>query len=678
MFDPSSKDNRNRSLLSWGGVKAASANESLAQAASRTQPGTETISVGEAPAPDASHVLADRTEARRAEHFDARLRETPPPAARLAEAHDDPYWRPMIDPMYVFRAIAGSKRLILIATLVGALAGVLIALATPKEYYASTQILFDPRSLQLSDQDLTADNLPSDATLALIENQVGIIQSTTVLDRVVEELDLAEDPEFNGGGGGILGVLMNPRALLSFGGGGAGSEDRPTAIAIQNLAEKLEVFRSERTFIIHIGALTQDADKSALIANTTAEIYLAQTGALLRQTADRATSELTDQLDELKAAVEEAERAVVDYRADHDIVGAQGRLISDDEIVRLSAQLSTARARTAELNARAATANDLDVDSVLGGALPEQVSSPVMTELLAQYSRLQQEADRAAVRLGPRHPDNLTLAAELGGVREAMAGELRRVNASMQVELRRAVELEQDLAARLARLKAQNANREGEYVTLRELEREAEARRTVYESFLLRARQTGQQRSLNTANASIISTAHPPLVPTGPSRTSIAIVGTILGFLAGIGIAAGRGAFESLRENMPGRRSEVPGSSQASYRSTYRRDDEEFSGEEDEFDPPPQGPGGGGRARYREPTGAVDGLRGSALETPAREHPAAAGSTRYVSMFPANDVLPSVHDVAGETSPVDRICDSLRAFRREVDDLAAQRARRRA
>lgn len=502
---------------------------------------------------------------------------------------DDVYWRPLIDPMRIISAILRSKRLILLTTALGAVAGVLIALSTPKEYYSATEILFDPRDLQILEYDLTSGGLPSDATLALIENQVGIIQSGTVLSGVVERLDLANDPEFNGQGSGILS------SLFSFG-GEASNATRREAIAVNNLAEKLNVGRNERTFIIHVGVSTQDPDKSALIANTMAEVFLQENGDIQQQTANRANTSLTGRLDELQNEVETAERAVADFKAQNDIVDTQGRLITDDAITRLNDQLSSARARTAELNARVASSRDLDVDRVLGGALPEQVSSPVMTELLGQYARLSQQADRVAANLGPRHPEYQALQSELAGARQAIGNELRRTVASTQVELKRAVQVEQDLAARLARLKVEKGTLEGKQVTLRELERGAEARRSVYEGFLLRARQTGQQQNVNTANISIISKAHPPLLPTGPRRLYIVLAGAIAGFLAGVGIAAARGAYESLRGDM---RPEPSAPGRATGRRGFHRRNEDFPPPDGEFDPPPDNPGPGrGRRAY--------------------------------------------------------------------------------
>lgn len=525
-------------------------------------------------------------------------------------ASDEQVWRPLIDPVQVIGGILRARWLIVLTTIIGAVIGVMVALSTPKMYYAATQLLFDPRDLQIVERDLTRGGLPSDATLALIENQVAVITSGNVLARVVDELDLADDPEFNGtGGGSILGLLLSPRALISAL-ISSGDDDSGTArhtIAVENLAEALDVGRNAKTFIITIGATTRNADKSALIATTTRDVFLSTYGELQSATAGRANREITDQLQSLRDEVEQAERAVADFKSKNDIVDAQGRLITDEEILRLNDQLSAARARTSELNARAAAARSLDVETVLGGALPEQVASPVMTELLAQYSSLKQQAGRLAVRFGPRHPDRQAVDAELVGARDEIARELRRVVASNQVELQRAVQLEQDLSGQLARLKVQKGNLESERVTLRELEREANAKRSVYEALLLRARETGQQERLNTANVSVISQAVPPLDPTGPSRSSIAMAGMILGFMAGVGLGAVGGAIRSLRENMAERQSGYAGENAGGNGS--RRADER----DPDPEPDPTPPGGG--SHWREDEGRDD-RRAASRERP--------------------------------------------------------------
>lgn len=495
---------------------------------------------------------------------------------------DGPLWTPLIDPLKVITTIFDSKRLILATTILGALIGVGIALSTPKKYEAITSLIADPRDLKLSERDLTEQGLPSDATLAIVENRVAVLTSGSVLSKVVEDLNLTEDPEFNGGQksfsiGAFIGEL---RGLLTRSEGTRNDVDRKT-LAIENLARSLSVERGGKTFVINIGARTESAEKSELIANTVADVFLKTFGQIQSNTAGRAADELTGRLDELRKGVEAAERAVAAFKAENDIIDPQGRLITDDEIIKLNEQLSVARARTLELNARAASVRDIDVDTVLGGANPESMASGIVTELRSQYAAAKQETDRLAVRLGPRHPERQAAEAQLAGVREQIVVELRRITSSIQVELKRAVELEQQLARRLAQLKVRQGDVSTELVQLRELEREVTTKRAVYESYLLRAKETGEQRDLNTSNMTIISRAYAPLDPSGPSRAIIAFTGMMLGFASGVGLAAMRGAYEALRD----RRREVGMTRRST--SAHRKPD-------DDGPPPPPAPITGG------------------------------------------------------------------------------------
>lgn len=466
---------------------------------------------------------------------------------------DGQEWKPLIDPMQVVRGIARSKLLIVAMTILGAALGVAIALSTPKKYEATAELIVDPRDLKLTDRDLTQSVVASDATLAIVENQVRVLTSGTVLNKVVDKLNLVNDPEFNGQGSGGLGMMTLIRSMLSRNDGPAAGEGRRRALAVANLAESLSVERGGKTFVISVSATTQNGEKSALIANTMTDVFLQTFGQIQSDTAGRATNELTGRLDELRKGVEVAERKVEDFRAAHDLVDAQGHLISDDEMLKLNQQLAIARARTLELNARAASARSIDVSSVLSGTLPEEINSNAMSELRSQYATLKQEADRAAIRLGPRHPELRALNAQLAGSRERITGELRRIASSLQVDLRRAVQLEQDLASRLAQLKVRSGDVNSDLVTLRELEREAAAKRSVYEQYLLRARETGEQKDINTANINVISKAFAPLEPNGPSRAMTVLAGLLAGLAFGVGLGAMRGAYASLRESADSR-----------------------------------------------------------------------------------------------------------------------------
>ena len=133
------------------------------------------------------------------------------------------------------------------------------------------------------------------------------------------------------------------------------------------------------------------------------------------------------------------------------------------------------------------------------------------------------------------------------GAREQIANELRRIVASVQTDLKRAVQQEQDLAARLAQLKVRSGDVNVDLVTLRELEREAAAKRAVYEGYLL-ARQGNRRAARHQHGKHERHLAgFPPIEPTGPSRVTITLGGMMLGFIAGIGLGMLRGIVASLR-----------------------------------------------------------------------------------------------------------------------------------
>lgn len=481
------------------------------------------------------------------------------PAAMPAPSGDDPYWRPLIDPLQVVRGVLRSGWIIAACTVCGGAIAAAVALSMPKQYVALTELIIDPRQLRIVQNELTDGGLSAEAMLAVVENQVRVLRSGVVLGKVVDTLGLERDPEFNGTrSGGPLSFLADFRALISQSTASGDPSLRRRTLAIENLGEATDVIRGGKTFVVAVTARTEQADKSALIVNTLTDVFLETYGSIQAGAAGRASDEISARLAELRSGVEEAERKVEAFKSENDIVDAQGRLITDDEIVKLNDQLSTARARTLELQARADSARTITVDAALAGNLPEQMSSPVLTEMRTQYSLLRQEADRIGTRLGPRHPERVAIDAQVDAARGRVEQELRLVASSIQVELRRAVQLEQELAARLAQLKARQAGLSGELVTLRELEREATAKRAVYEGFLLRAGETGQQRDLNTANVSVISKATPPLEPSGPSRTMMTLLGAFLGFGAGVGIGAARGVVSSLRVDNAGERPVEP------------------------------------------------------------------------------------------------------------------------
>ncbi|MHC1550034.1 GumC family protein [Phyllobacterium sp. K27] len=480
----------------------------------------------------------------------APLRRSEPARAERQTANDqDDEWKPLVDPRIVINRVGRSKSLIVATTIIGTLLGVGYAMTLPKLYSSTVEVLVDPRDLKIVDKEISSTQLPLDASLAVAESQLRIIQSSSVLTKVIDRAGLAKDPEFNGDLK-ERGLIATIRELFS-------TDSTPDAttretLLLRNLYEHLKVERSTKNYIFNITVDSRDPEKSAFIANTVSDVFREEQGSIQSDMARQATEALTARLNDLRVGVEEAENAVQKFKAENDLVDVQGRLISDDEITRTNDELTAARNQTIRLNAQAESIRSTSVDGVLGNTLPEEFRSGVIVALRSQYGALKQQADGLATKLGPRHPQLIQAQSQVSGIRSEIRNELQRIASSVQTELKRSQQQEQALMARLNQLKARTASNNEDMIKLRELDREVAAKRAVYEAFLLRAKETGELEGVNTANIRVISPARPALESTGGSRKLVAIAGLLGGLFAGLGIAILLGMIESFRSgNLP-------------------------------------------------------------------------------------------------------------------------------
>lgn len=468
-----------------------------------------------------------------------------------------PVSRSAIDPLYIARAVWNAKLPILATTVLGLGAAVLVARVTPKMYVATTQILMDPRDIKVVANEVTPNGLPSEATLALVESQTSVINSSNVLSRVIDEARLEDDPEFNGEAKRGLVTLLPPALSRLLEQPDAAEADRRYQ-TLARLREALTVGRETKSFVINLSIDSSDPEKAARLANLTADVFIEEQGRVQSETARRATMALSSRLSELRQSVVNAERAVEDYKSRNALIGVGGRLVDDEYITRINDQLAKARGDITALRVKADSMRTASVEDVVRGTLPEELSSEALVRLRQTYSDLAQQAAVLATKLGPRHPQRIASEGALTASRHAIAGELSRIVAAAQTELARAVETEKNLTSQIGALKDKQVETSGSFVKLRELEREVDASRAVYEAFLLRARETSEQESFNTANVRVISEATPPLQPFGLSRKTMIAAGGIVGFLVGVGIAAFFAIVRLLRAVFAGERRRNP------------------------------------------------------------------------------------------------------------------------
>jgi uncharacterized protein involved in exopolysaccharide biosynthesis/Mrp family chromosome partitioning ATPase len=412
-----------------------------------------------------------------------------------------------------------GKATILWTTAASLLAVLLLVLIVPARYTAVTQILIDPTDLHAGVNDLTPVNQSNDATVLQVESQVRVLTSDSVLRRVVKSEALDQDPDFLSQSDGV---------------------DSTTA-ALNALKRSIQVKRAERTYVVDIAVTAREPARAAHIANAIAQAYLEEQTDVRSDAARQISQSLSARLNELKDRVRQAEDKVEAFKARNNILDSSGTLVNEQQLTEMNNQLSTARARSAAAKARLDQIQQVQLSRDGMGAFPEAVQSPTISALRSQYAEVTRREAEQMSSLGPRHPAVIEIQAEAERLRHTIDDEVRRIALSARTEYESAHANEEALAADLEKLKGTAVTTNEAMVMLRELERDVQANRAVYEAFLMRARETGEQGRVDTKNIRVISWASAPLKRSfPPSNTLLALAALLFGIAAGSGIVITR------------------------------------------------------------------------------------------------------------------------------------------
>jgi len=418
------------------------------------------------------------------------------------------------------------------AALLCACIAVAIGKSLTPRYTASAQLYVDPRELQLVDRELTPRAPDLNGLAMVVESQARVITSNNVLLQVIRETHLENDPEFGGGDGkSLFGTLL----------GLFGIELRPTAeqqklvqmAALETLLRHINVKKTDKTFIVDIDVWSIDPAKAAMLSNAIAKAYLAESSQSQVVRVRRATSDLSGRLKELQERLRNAENTLAVYKAQNNFVGTQDTLISDQQLSASNQRLAAARALTLDAQAKYDQIAASRKASTDAGAIPEALQSPTIANLRSQYAEAKKRQAELQSELGPRHPALRQMEQQVEDLRRSIGEETNRFLQAAKNDLTRAQDYEASLNKALDVQKRQSVQMSQAAVRLRELERDVEASRDVYQSFLKRSRETEEQETLNTSSARIIGDATVPQRRTFPPGMSLfAMIGFVLGGLA--------------------------------------------------------------------------------------------------------------------------------------------------
>jgi uncharacterized protein involved in exopolysaccharide biosynthesis/Mrp family chromosome partitioning ATPase len=306
--------------------------------------------------------------------------------------------------------------------------------------------------------------------------------------------------------------------------------------ALDALNRHITIRKTDRSFIVDVEVWSHDPAKAALLANAIANAYLTESKNTQSSAARRATSDLSGRLTELKERLRNSETALATYKAQNNFVGTQDALLSDQQLSASNQRLSAARAQTLDAQAKYDQIEASRRAATDAGAIPEALQSPTIANLRAQYAEARKRYAELTAELGPLHPSLRQMEKQVEDLRRTINEEVDRFAQSAKNDLTRARDYEASLNKALETQKHQSVQLGQASVRLRELERDVEANRDVYQAVLKRSRETEEQETLNTSAARITGEATVPQRRTFPPAMSLlAMLGFLLGALGAAG-----------------------------------------------------------------------------------------------------------------------------------------------
>lgn len=460
--------------------------------------------------------------------------------------HDHFDWRhfeasqkPVIDPFKLLAAARRQWRVVALSMMVFLALGFFYLMIAVPKYTASTDILIDQDNSKILYQHSALNGVVEDE--GWTTSQVELIYSNKVKLAVVDALKLADNPDFIDGPGGPMQYVKGFFGFFT----GLFRSDEKTPVekeqlrlqAAENLQKNLFVQRVKRTYVLNIQFTWSDPALAAQIARTFADAYLADQIDAKYEANSKSGAWMQGRLNELRQKALETDQAVQKFRADKGLIAANGLLVSEQQLAEINSQLILARAERATAEAKEKRIRAILDSGDKNAAVMESMSNSVIGDLRKKYIDASKREAEIVRDYGADHFKAKALRKDMEEYQDLAFQELGRIAESYRSDYQVAKSREDALTASVTSATGVSAETNSTQVQLRELEREANTYRDLYQAFLSRYQETLQQQTFPVTEARVITQATVPSQPSRPKRPMVLALAGALGIALGLALA---------------------------------------------------------------------------------------------------------------------------------------------
>lgn len=363
-----------------------------------------------------------------------------------------------------------------------------------------------------------------------------IIKSPPLLEDVVAQLQLDQDPRFTSSGDAPgLPAAVSSTTPLKANVSGARSPEEVERLApyVEILERSVRARPVEDTRAMTVEFTHTNPVMAADIANAVAERFV-QTSFEKKVEKFTSASEWLDRSTrELKSKIERSEQKLARYTRANNIYSLEGKeTLTTEKLSRLH-----------DLATRAETDRILKeslYEQVRQGRIaqiPEAFADAQTAELQRKLNELATTAAEFSVTYGPKYPKMVEINQQMATIRDQIASGRKQLEGKLRADYERVVRDEGSLKAALAEAKTGAAQENEKAIQYSILKQDVDTAKALYTEFLHKTNQAYLEVAQQHSNIRVLVHARVPKAPFSPNRERTILLGLLFGLAGGIGLA---------------------------------------------------------------------------------------------------------------------------------------------
>lgn len=437
------------------------------------------------------------------------------------------------------------KWVILAIVLASLAVGVVVTLLATPLYTAKSRIEISRQEKNVTKVE-GVEQVSSRFDEEFYQTQYQLLTARSLAERIVQQLGLAGSDSFFNAQSGDSAPPIRPRALTL-----KQRQDREKA-ATGLLLKNVKVSPIARSSLVDIQYTSADPEWAAKIANAWSINFIAASMDRRFESSADARKFLEGRLAGLRGRLEQAERSLVSYAMQKNIVTLSEsqevdgqtrseRTLASDDLTSLNRELALATAAKIAAESKFSAQRGRNVSTAV-------LTSSAIASLRQRRAEVAGEYAKLLIQYEPGYPAARALQQQMSSLDGSIRAEEGRIQGGLQADYNEAVNRERDLKSRVGSLVQRLNTQNSDSIQYNLYQRDVDTTRELYNALLQRFKEI-DVAGIGTNNISIIDTAQVSRSPSSPNMPINLAISLLAGFaLAGAAVFALEQIAEGVRD----------------------------------------------------------------------------------------------------------------------------------